>query len=73
MAAALAVVSLAGLPLQAASAGGLPLRDAVRWEALSAVLDTRFGEIWSWRAWLAALRGARRRRTPRLELPPPRR
>ena len=53
VAAALAFVSLAGLPLQAASAGGLPLRDAVRWEALSAVLDTRFGEIWSWRAWLA--------------------
>ncbi len=51
----LAVVSAFGLPLQAASAGGLPLRDAVRWSAVSAVLDTRFGEIWSWRVWLAIM------------------
>jgi copper transport protein len=50
---ALVVVSVVGLPLQAASAGGLPLRDAFRWDAVSAVLDTRFGQMWAWRAWLA--------------------
>ena len=49
----LVVVSLAGLPLQAASAGGVPLREAVRWDSVSAVLDTRFGQMWAWRAWLA--------------------
>jgi copper transport protein len=54
---ALAAVSLLGLPLQAASAGGLPFREAARWESLSAVLDTRFGEMWAWRAWLALTLG----------------
>ena len=49
----LVVVSVVGLPLQAASAGGLPLRDAARWDSVSAVLDTRFGQMWAWRAWLA--------------------
>ncbi len=49
----LVAVSLVGLPLQAASAGGLPLREAARWESVSAVLDTRFGQMWAWRAWIA--------------------
>ena len=49
----LVVVSLAGLPLQAASAGGVPLREAAGWDSVSAVLDTRFGQMWAWRAWLA--------------------
>jgi copper transport protein len=49
----LVVVSIAGLPLQAASAGGIPLRDAAGWDSVSAVLETRFGQMWAWRAWLA--------------------
>ena len=49
----LVAVSLAGLPLQAASAGGVPLREAAGWDSVSAVLDTRFGQMWAWRAWLA--------------------
>jgi copper transport protein len=49
----LAAVSLVGLPLQASSVGGLPLRDAVRWRTVSALLDTRFGQMWVWRAWVA--------------------
>ena len=55
---ALAAVTVVGLPLQAAVAGGLPFDAAVRWASVSAVLHTRFGEVWAVRAGLALVLAA---------------
>ncbi len=51
----LIVVAFAGIVLQGAAAGGFGLRDALRWDVVSAVLDTRFGKVWLAQAGLAAL------------------
>ena len=52
-AALLAVVALTGIVLQGAAAGGFGLGEAVSWDVISAVLDTRFGEVWAAQAALA--------------------
>jgi copper transport protein len=52
---ALALVSLAGIVLQGADAGGYGVVRAARWDVVSAVLDTRFGQAWLARASLAGL------------------
>jgi copper transport protein len=44
LAAALVAAALAGIVLQGAVAGGFGLREAARWDTVSAVLDTRFGK-----------------------------
>lgn len=54
LAAVLAALSLAGIVFHGASAGGFGLGDAFSWDILSAVIDTRFGEVWLVRAGLAA-------------------
>jgi copper transport protein len=54
LAIALAALSLVGIVFQGASAGGFGLGDAFSWDVFSAVLDTRFGEVWLVRAGLAA-------------------
>jgi copper transport protein len=62
----LALAALAGIILQGVSASGLGLGEAARWDAVSAVLDTRFGKVWLAQAGLAlavcliALAAARR-------------
>ena len=50
---ALAVVALAGIVFQAAAAGDLTLREAATWDAVSAVMETRFGRFSLARALLA--------------------
>jgi copper transport protein len=52
-AAALVVAALAGIVLQGAVAGGFGLGEALRWDTVSEVLDTRFGKAWLVQAWLA--------------------
>jgi len=54
LAAALAVVSLVELGLQAAAAEGTSVGEGFRWEAISSVADTRFGTYAFMRAGLAA-------------------
>ena len=49
----LAVVALAGICAQGAAAGGFGLREALHWDVVSAVLDTRFGTVWLVQAGLA--------------------
>jgi copper transport protein len=51
----LTVVALAGIVLQGAAAGGFGLGEALHWDVVSAVLDTRFGKVWLAQAGLAAL------------------
>ena len=46
LAAALAVVAVAGIVLQGAKAGGFGLWNALDWNVLHAVLETRFGQVW---------------------------
>jgi copper transport protein len=46
LAAGLAVVALAGIILQGAKAGGFGLWNALQWDVLHAVLETRFGQVW---------------------------
>ena len=53
-AAALTVVPLVGLGLQGAAAGGAGLGEGFRWESVSSVADTRFGNFALLRAGLAA-------------------
>jgi copper transport protein len=53
LAVALACVALTGIALQAAAGAGLPIADAVRWDAISPVFDTRFGGFSLLRAGLA--------------------
>jgi copper transport protein len=50
---ALVVVALAGIVFQAAAAGDLSLREAATWNAVSEVLETRFGRFSLARAVLA--------------------
>jgi copper transport protein len=52
---ALAVVACAGIVLQGAAAGGFGLGEALHRDVVSAVLHTRFGEIWLLQAGLALL------------------
>jgi copper transport protein len=52
-AAALVLAALAGIVLQGAVAGGFGLREGLRWDTVSEVLDTRFGKAWLVQAWLA--------------------
>jgi copper transport protein len=54
---ALAVVALAGIALQAAAGAGLPISEALRWEGISSVIDTRFGRFSLLRAGLALVIG----------------
>ena len=54
LAAALVASAFAGIVLQGAVAGGFGLREALRWDTVSAVLDTRFGKAWLVQAALAA-------------------
>ena len=54
LAGTLALVSLVELGLQAAAAEGTSLGEGFRWEAISSVTDTRFGEFALIRAGLAA-------------------
>jgi len=53
LAAALTVVALVGLGLQAAAAGGESLGDGFRWDAITSVADTRYGHYALARAGLA--------------------
>ncbi len=50
---ALVPVSLAGIVLEGAEAGGYGIVRAAHWDVFSAVLDTRFGSAWLARAALA--------------------
>lgn len=50
----LALFALTGIVLQGAAAGGFGIRDALRWDVVSAVLDTRFGQVWLVQAAVAA-------------------
>jgi copper transport protein len=52
---ATALTGVAGLGLQGAYAGGLPLGDAAKPDVLRSVLETRFGQAWAARAGLAVL------------------
>jgi copper transport protein len=52
-AAGLVGVALAGVVVQGAAAGGFGLRDAARWDTVTAVLETRFGKVWLAQALLA--------------------
>jgi copper transport protein len=54
IAVALVAAALAGIVLQGGVAGGFGLREAARWDTVSAVLDTRFGKAWLVQAALAA-------------------
>jgi copper transport protein len=40
------VATVAGIALDGAYAGALPLGDAFKWSVISDVLDTRFGRVW---------------------------
>jgi copper transport protein len=54
LAAALAAVALLGIPLQGAAASGFGLGEAFQWKVISAVAETRYGEMSLIRAALAA-------------------
>ena len=49
----LAAIAVSGIALQGAAAGGFGLGEALNWDVVSAVLDTRFGEVWATEAVLA--------------------
>jgi copper transport protein len=51
----LASVAVAGIVLQGAAAGGFGLREALSRDVVSAVLRTRFGEVWAAEAVLAVI------------------
>jgi copper transport protein len=51
----LGLVALAGIVLQGADAGGFGLGQALRWDSVSSVLDTRFGKVWFAEAVVAAV------------------
>jgi copper transport protein len=53
LAGALALVAVAGIALQGAAAGGLTLGQALSWDVLTSVVDTRFGRMSLVRAGLA--------------------
>ena len=54
-AALLVPVSLAGIVLQGAEAGGYTLGRALSWDVVSTVLDSRFGQVWLARACIAVV------------------
>ena len=54
LSALLAVVALAGIVFQGAAAGGFGLGEALRWDVVEAVIETRFGTVWLVQAALAA-------------------
>jgi copper transport protein len=51
----LVLVSFAGIVLQGADAGGFGLGQALHWDSVSTVLDTRFGKVWFAEAVVAAV------------------
>ncbi len=53
-AALLSLAALVGIVLQGANVGGFGIGDAVRWENVRGVLETRFGKAWLAQAFLAA-------------------
>ena len=55
---ALAVVAVAGVVLQGAAAGGFALGEALHRDVVTAVIETRFGEVWLAQAILAVATGA---------------
>jgi copper transport protein len=69
-AAGLAVVALAGIFFEGASAGGFTIGEALHWSVFRGVLETRFGKVWLGQAVaavvLAALALLLRRRADRL-------
>ncbi len=58
VAVALAVLATAGIVLQGAAAGGFGLSEALSWDVVSSVLQTRFGEVWATQAVLALIAAA---------------
>lgn len=54
LAGGLAVAAVAGIVLQGAVAGGFSLVEALDWNVVAAVVDTRFGRVWLVQAGLAA-------------------
>jgi copper transport protein len=50
----LTLVALAGIVLEGAKGGGFGVGDALRWDSVSAVLETRFGKVWLIQALVAA-------------------
>jgi copper transport protein len=54
-AALLVLVALAGIVLEAADAGGFGFGQALRWDSISSVLETRFGRVWLAEAAVAAV------------------
>jgi copper transport protein len=52
---ALALVAASGIVLQGAAAGGFGLAEALQWDVVSAVAETRFGRVWLGQATLALL------------------
>jgi copper transport protein len=50
----LALTALAGIVLQGATARGLGISEAARWDNVTEVLDTRFGKVWLVQALVAA-------------------
>jgi copper transport protein len=64
----LAAIALAGISLQGAAAGGFGLGEALHRDVVSAVLDTRFGEVWAAQAVLALVTAAMLVARERLQL-----
>ena len=54
LAGGLVLVAGAGIVLQGAAAGGFGIGEALSWDVVSAVLETRFGKVWMVQAGLAA-------------------
>ena len=54
LAGGLVLVAGAGIVLQGAAAGGFGIGEALSWDVVSAVLETRFGKVWTVQAGLAA-------------------
>ena len=54
LAGGLVLVAGAGIVLQGAAAGGFGVGEALSWDVASAVLETRFGQVWTAQAGLAA-------------------
>ena len=49
------MIALAGIVLQGAKAGGFGIGEALSWDVISSVLETRFGEVWAAQASLAVV------------------
>ena len=48
------MIAVAGIVVEGAKAGGFGLGDALSWDVVSSVLETRFGKVWAAQAGLAA-------------------